>query len=42
MGRVIMIATPLVIGVKKRGNRGLGDEQDGGLVDREHNPKAVC
>lgn len=33
-----MIATALVIGVRKRGN----DEQDGELVDREHNPEAVC
>lgn len=37
-----MIATPLVIGVWKRGNRGLGDEQGGGLVDREHNTEAAC
>jgi len=37
-----MIATTLVTGVRKRGNRGLGDEPDGELVDREHNPEAVC
>lgn len=37
-----MIGTTLIIGVKKRGNGGLGDEQGGGLVDREHDTEARC